>query len=58
MHGDYVGQTIIQDNYFYYFDANTYDEDYDFTIDSCVIHTDTLHAHKNNIIPSKRVQIS
>ena len=30
MHGEYVDQTIVQDTEIYYFDANTYDEDYGF----------------------------
>ena len=28
MHGDYIELTIVQDTEIYYFDYNTYDEDY------------------------------
>ena len=58
MHGDYVDQTIVQDTELIYFNANIYDEDYDFIIDSCVSHAANLQSHENNIFPSKLVQIS
>ena len=55
---DYVDRTIVEDIELYNFDTNTYGEDRDFTIDSCVSHTDTLQSHKNSPLPYKLVQIS
>ena len=46
MHGNYFEQTIVQNAEIYYFDANTYYEDYDFIIDSCVIHAAILQYHE------------
>ena len=57
-HRDFVERNIFQDTEFYYFDANTYDEDYDFIIDSCVRYASTLQANEHNIISSKLFQIS
>ena len=51
-------QTIIVIIYIYYFDANTYDEDYFFTINCCVNHAYNLQYHKYIILPSELVQIS
>ena len=50
MGGYYVYQTIYQDTELYYFDYNTYDEDYDFTINHCVDHESTLQDHEHVII--------
>ena len=58
MYRDYFDQTIFQDNELYYFEANTYDEDYDFIIDSCIIHAARLSYHEKNILSYKLVQIS
>ena len=58
MHGDYVDRAIFKDTYLYLFNANTYDEQNDLIIDICVSHSDTLQAHDNNLLPSKRVHIS
>ena len=58
MHGNCVNQTIFKDTELYYFYANTYDEDYYFTIDRCDHCIDTLQDNEYIIIPSKPVQIS
>ena len=39
------------------FDANIYDEDYDFIIDIYVIHASNPQDHEHNILPYKHVQI-
>ena len=57
MHGDYVDRAIIPDSQLHYFDANTYDEYYIFSINNCVHHAATLQAHSYSIIPSYLVQI-
>ena len=44
MHGDYIDRNILQDTEIYYFGANTHDKEYDFKLDSCVIHAATLQA--------------
>ena len=58
MHGEYVDHTIVQYTDIYYSDANTYDEDYELTIDSCVRHSVTIQAHEKNLIPYGLVQIT
>ena len=50
MHRGYVDKNTVQDTELYYFDANTYDKDYDFIINSCVSHDATLQYHKHNIL--------
>ena len=58
MHEDYVDRTIVQDSKLYYFDANTHDEYYEYTIENCVSHADILETHEWNILPYRIVQIS
>ena len=57
VHREYVEQTIVKDTTLHYFDDNTYDEDYEFTVDSCVCNVDTLQYHGHSIIPSGILQI-
>ena len=57
MNGDYVDGTIFQDTDIYFFDDDIYDGDYDFIIDSCVIHTSTHQTHEQTLLSYKRVQI-
>ena len=57
MHGNYVNRNIFQDTEIYYFDANTYDEDF-FAVECCVHRAYTLQYHEYIILPSELVQIS
>ena len=50
MHGVYVDGTIVQDTDLHHFDTNTYDEDYEFTFDSCVLHASTLQPNEHNLL--------
>ena len=58
IHGEYVDRNIVQDTELYYFDNNTYDEEHDFTIESCVYYAATVQYHERNILLSMLVQIS
>ena len=58
MLGGYIYQTIVQDTGINYFGVNTYGEDCDFTIDSCVCHAANLQAHDHSLLPSVIFQIS
>ena len=48
--GAYAYQAIFKDNKLHYFDANTHDEYYQFTVDSFICHTTTLQDHDHSLL--------
>ena len=58
MHGYYDNWTIFQDTELYYFDAHTYDENYDFAINNYFHHAATLQDCEHITILSESIQIS
>ena len=51
IYGDYVDQTMFQDTELYYFNYNTYYEDYYFTINIFVFNEYTLKINYNSLLP-------
>ena len=49
---------MVQDTDIYSFGANTYDDEYDFIIDSSVSHAANLQYDDHNILPCKLLQRS
>ena len=58
MHVYYVEQNIVWDTELHHFYDNTYDEDFDFTVDSYVFRATNIQDHENSLLPPGLVQIS